>query len=254
MRLNLHRNCRHGSFIYLLEQRGEVHFFIKSATHLDGIKNLLNEYEGLSWYWGQKDSDAAPSFFLEKVTKNYVKLKTKKSTGFQLNPKRSISKNYDLLVQLIDHYCKVWGTNNSQMVPLHGDLSLDNIFFQDDRINILDWEHFSYNSVPWGFDILYAIYEMFWFGLHKKFFKNSRAETHALVNLIVYLFSRCDHPEKIQLCSLSDVVDYMNNNIILWGCQIKNFPMKFPVLFFEESKKIEIDNKVNSALGKIVNA
>lgn len=252
--LSLVRNCSHGSSTYLVEQKGTVQQFIKSATDNEGINNLHKEYEGLKWYYAQKIAVDVPPFDLEQVTDSYVRLITKKSSGYQLSPKSSLAQNYSLMQRIIEHYCDIWGTDNSALVPMHGDLSLDNIFIQNKEINIIDWEHFNQNSVPWGFDILYTLFETFWFCQHRRVPKNIPNESAALVNLVTFLLERCRYPEQIKFSLLSDIILFMKNNLLLWGEQMENFPMKFPILYFDTKMIENIDFLIMSALEKKLNA
>ena len=67
----------------------------------------------------------------------------------------SIKETKSLIEILISHYLKVWPKNN--ITPYHGDLTIDNVLFENlNNPIIIDWEFFQKNEL-WGLDICHLL-------------------------------------------------------------------------------------------------
>ena len=67
----------------------------------------------------------------------------------------SIKETKSLIEILISHYLKVWPKNN--ITPYHGDLTIDNVLYENlNNPIIIDWEFFQKNEL-WGLDICHLL-------------------------------------------------------------------------------------------------
>lgn len=110
-----------------------------------------NEYEGYKWY----------------VKKNKLKSKIKKFKlfsffGIEINQFKgkkviytnSFTKNLYYINRFIKHYKKIW-KKNSRYAPAHGDLTFENIIFNNNNIYIIDWEFFKKKDEINNYDLVY---------------------------------------------------------------------------------------------------
>ena len=48
------------------------------------------------------------------------------------------------------------------------DLSIDNVISNKDGVHIIDWEHFSLEGAPFGFDAYNLLFEQLWFSMKER--------------------------------------------------------------------------------------
>ena len=89
------------------------------------------------------------------VKKNYAFIDTLNLKGKKLKSWSSITKNYHYLLKAIKHYKKVF--KRQKYHKIHGDLTLDNIFFTKKNTIFFDWEFYKAKKQLWGYDIVYLI-------------------------------------------------------------------------------------------------
>ena len=118
-------------------------------------RKLLNEYKGFKWYFKKskiKIKNKAPLIEYFK-NENYLNLPLIK--GNKVPFWISIKETKNLIEILISHYLKVWPKNN--ITPYHGDLTIDNVLFENlNNPIIIDWEFFQKNEL-WGLDICHLL-------------------------------------------------------------------------------------------------
>ena len=65
----------------------------------------------------------------------------------------SLDKNFKYIKLIFFHYKKVF--KKSKFHKIHGDLTLDNVFFRNKEIFIFDWEFYGAKKYFWGYDLVY---------------------------------------------------------------------------------------------------
>ena len=126
----------------------------KISYHPNGILKLKKELRG--WVWYQKKNKIKVISHV-KILKLSMVVDIKIIDGKVLNYNQSIIKTKKYLIDIIDHYKKIWGSNKKYS-PSHGDLTLDNIIINKKKIFIIDWEHFEASGKDYGFDAAYLIF------------------------------------------------------------------------------------------------
>ncbi|PCJ01726.1 MAG: hypothetical protein COB14_03545 [Alphaproteobacteria bacterium] len=120
-----------------------------------GIVCLGQEQRGIEWYADNLNMSAddliADTYFSDR----YGRINIKKFIGKQVSYKQPYLKNKTYLENCIQHYLDTWPKDD--MTAVHGDLTLDNVIFTPDGARFFDWEHFTQEPHPWGFDILYCL-------------------------------------------------------------------------------------------------
>ena len=245
--IELIRNCLHGSEIatykyYDQEQCTPCNIF-KTATTPDGIRNLQREIHGWSWY-DKRRKNNAPSCKIIANSKQYCKIAIKYYDGNRLNLYAPISDNYNNLLLIIDHYVETFGTTETECA-FHGDLSLDNIIINHNLVTIIDWEHFSAEKTPWGFDLIYLIFESLFFSLRKNQ-KNLKNDIQNIKRLIRYIKNTGPLSQEMESTPLAFVLKFISENKYRWNPQLIYFPQKLPVTLFKEGDI----KKIDAALGQ----
>lgn len=135
-------------------------FIKKSSYEKNGISDLKKEYNGFRWYL----NNSGHKFRVEKyeIEGIYYELKIENLMPGSPIQKPLNQNNLMYYEAAVIHYLDVWTETNvtNGMYPVHGDFSLDgNIFFVNNKVAVIDWEHFSEFAAPLGFDILYLVFE-----------------------------------------------------------------------------------------------
>ena len=247
MKFTLTRNCLHGGHICLYEVEGGKFGYLKTSSHLASIQDLTKEHSGWAWYANRIGCQPNELSSFDLVTKSYAKLWIQKFNGKKASYAQGLKKKSDILKIISDHYLDVWGHPSRHLHPLHGDLSLDNIILTTNSVRFIDWEHFKIKACPWGFDLFYLFFETYWFN-SKMFFFNKNNSLTTLSDIFIYLAKNRNIPKKYLLYPLSTVIFFIKNNIPLWGEQLAVFPMKLPILQFNEAEINTIDDFINDKL------
>ena len=241
------RNCLHGGNAYFLEMDDSEFTFIKSSSDKNAINDLANEHKGWNWYSGQLGYQSDKLAILEKVTSSYARLRIRKFFGNKLPVSYGLKGKENSLNAVSDHYIKIWGPPSNQKFPIHGDLSLDNIIFDNETVRIIDWEHFKIDCAPWGFDLLHLFFETYWFGT-QKFFFNKTFNLELLSCCFKYLIVKHNVADRYLLDPLETVIGFINENKRFWGQQLVEYPEKLPVLLFSDQDIRFIDGFLNSRI------
>ena len=244
MLINLISNCPHNSSRHnFIIKKNKKFFFCKSSTRKKEIEILKREIEGISFF-NQYSKNKIE--YQKKFINNYGKIEIKKIDGNIVNPKKGFNNNIQYMDLVFDKYIELY--HSSSINFSHGDLSFSNIIFSEKNCFIIDWEHFSLNKLPIGFDLMYFIFENIFFEKKFKYTKNNY--------FIKYVIEKIKYLKEIKL--LSDIFKKGNilKNIILillkekkiWNYEIKNLKNKFPVLQFDKKYIEEIDNLINERI------
>lgn len=242
------RNFLHGSEISLFLERdgfGKINRVIKVANTVNGINNIKKEKEGWDWYV-QRNSyykDIVLDYVF-KPEKEYARIEIKYIDGIKSDYRKGLTKNVDVIMRIIDHYLSVWLRNEDNLYPIHGDMSVDNVIFQNEKILLCDWEHFAHNVAPWGFDILYLLFETLWFEIRGK------TPCKNLLTLLASLIKKINNSgmltEQQRETPLKTTKDFIQDNLSLWSRQLETFPSKLPVLCFTDKQVDFIDNSISN--------
>jgi len=229
--MKLITNSSHGNGIYTFINENDK-LIIKSSVTKEGILSLKRELSGYQWYFDLKDITNDKSFFYNiRSTEKYFRLSVNLFQGEIGNSNLSLTDNYLFILRAIEHYVSIWPKKKDIFVALHGDFSVGNIIYDKEDIVIIDWEHYSNNSAPWGFDLVYMLYESLFFSMNlkNKLIKKNKKHFLLLRNKISELLN--DVPNFN--CSLEDLNDFMKKNEKFWGKTIT----KFPVLKFNDNQR-----------------
>lgn len=244
--IELLKNCTHGSEIatFLVSNVREGKKIIKASSTPAGIKNVESEVEGWNWYQKIRYPDRETQ--LCKITRrkdNYIKIEIEYFEGTKPDVTKGLIKNADIIRTLIENYCCIWPYNQSDLAPLHGDLSIDNIICNSEGIHIIDWEHFYPRGAPWGFDALNALFEVLWFGMRKR-----KQPTQGEINIIVENINKLNINNRLDTelleRPLGFMQDFINFNSGLWAGQLA----KMPVLNFTSAQVDIIDSLISRCL------
>lgn len=242
----LTRTFSHGSEICQFLERdasGNVNRFIKVASTFAGIIYIKNEKEGLDWYIQRYThfKDLVLNYVFQPE-KEYARIEMKYVDGKKPDYRKGLTKNVEAMNRIIEHYLSVWPKNENSLYPIHGDLSLDNVIFQNEKILICDWEHFAKHVALWGFDILYLIFETLWFEIREKM-PNKRVLT-LLTNFIKRIDNNGVLNEEQRKAPLQTTKNFIKDNLFLWGSQLQQNLYKLPVLFYTDRQVDFIDKSI----------
>ena len=147
-------NGSHGNGVQIFLSK-DLGIIRKVATTAASKAYLVNEFNGICWYQTQNSTNlSAPPKLWRSNSGQFLDISEELDT-FKLSYLAPISKTMPYLSQVVDHYIDVWP--NEPFSPVHGDLTLANILFRRQIPVIIDWEHFSSEELPWGFDLLYFV-------------------------------------------------------------------------------------------------
>ncbi len=247
MILTLTRNCTHGSEKYFYEVNNYKFNYLKCAASSYFVNELINEYKGWKWYSSKVSMNHNDLSYLQIINPSYAKLWIKKFHGKKISIFKGIKYNLSNFKLICDHYMSVWGPPKKNIYPFHGDLSLDNIIFTNEGVRVIDWEHFKHIGCPWGFDLFYLLFETEWFK-NKRTLIRKNLDLFGIISIFKYLINTYNIPKLYFVSPLKKVVEFIKNNLNLWGKQLELYPMKLPVLSFSQDTIQNIDEKINFSI------
>jgi hypothetical protein len=159
--MDIIRNCWHHSSIYtgIEYLDGRPSFIVKTSFSIDGVKDIVNEARGLSWYAGRLQIEPGAVYWLHCQGKGFGRLGIKFFSGTTASLGHSLVKNQGKIENALHYWFEHFGTAGVS----HGDYSIDNILFDKDRVTwVTDWEHFTNQLPPW-FDTMYCLVEACFF-------------------------------------------------------------------------------------------
>lgn len=208
----------------------------KSASTQKSIARLKRESKGALWY-----SNSCQENLILSTTDlpEYYSIKFNFVPGKKINYKNGYWNNRYFIEKAIERYCKIWKKIHINEMIIHGDYSLDNIIFNDERVVIIDWEHFSNVRIPKGFDALNLIYEqLYMLSLKQKI--DQKVISHANFMLEKIFNNKCLDKEFF-IEPLKTTQKYILDNKIIWENQID----KLPIMKFDPFQSEEIDLAIN---------
>ena len=144
--INTHEN--NTMLVFLKDEN----IFRKFSVQKSGIKKIRDEALGLRWY--QKKLPLQLKFFIKSsFDKKYGFIDTKIIKGHKVRSWKSLSENYDYVIKGYEHYKKIF--RKRKKTKIHGDLTLDNIFFLKKNVIFFDWEFFGSKPKYYGYDLAY---------------------------------------------------------------------------------------------------
>ena len=253
MKIELLRNCSHGSEIatYLATDEYGGEKVIKTSTTPSGIKNLHKEVKG--WRWYQKlryPSTQEPLCLIVQKYNSYLNVKINYIDGDKPAYQAGFGGNKDAIRRAVQHYCQIW-PRSFGLSPMHGDLSLDNIIINSAGVHIIDWEHFTTDAAPWGFDILYLLFETLYFSMYL-----GKHPHHKPTSEEIRI--TCEHIKTINACQqlqsdmlktpLKFIREFILANNNLWGEQLALYQIKLPIIAFSSEQITMIDEMIGSRM------
>ena len=141
----------HGNSISVIALRR--HGIFRKVAHSRSAKTLLkNELSGLKWYESQrKHFPDMSQVSLFKLNGNILDIPI--IEGQQVSYEAPLKSTISFVLRALEHYALIWPPGKKGAV--HGDLTMDNIFFSEREVFFFDWEHFSEEGEVWGFDAVY---------------------------------------------------------------------------------------------------
>lgn len=195
------------------------------------FKYLKNEIQGLNWYGKVNKKKTDIIKFKKKNDIFYLDIKFFK--GEKNIFYDSIKKNELILTKAINHYADKWP--KQKKVRCHGDLTIDNIIINKNKVKFIDWELSSPSSEVWGHDIIYLLISSIFFSYDIK----KRIDDDEKI-VFVKLWSKLKR-FKISKTILSDPISYFKKiyNKKEWQEVIKDHPNKiYPIFIKKEFKKL----------------
>ena len=145
--------------------------YYKISTTEYGDNLIKNEIDGINFF-NELINKKKIIYKLYKK-KNYRRLEINQINGSAINYTKSFYDNSKYFQKIINFYLTEWPSKKKQ--PAHGDLTLDNIFFYNNKFTIFDWEHFKIsNELFFGYDLIYLLLSGIILPGEKKFDLNSK--------------------------------------------------------------------------------
>lgn len=242
--MELLRNCSHDneSATYIVSETVSKKI-IKIADTAVGIATLEREIDGWEWYCHLRYPSRKS--FCRVVQKNisYLKIEIDFIRGVKNDYRKGLSGNSDILKKAMSHYRDIWPYYSDGHSELHGDLSVDNIIFNEDGIHVIDWEYFNRQCGPWGFDALYLLFETLYFSMRMPRHPSQR-EIEIIVESINILNSRKQLSKDFMQGPLKAVKNFILSSFKCWGEHLITPPRKLPVVLFTDEQVSLIDRAI----------
>lgn len=243
MTIELISNCMHFSehATYLATDGSGKRKIIKTATSQNGIGNLHNEARGWSWYQKLRyPAENEPICRIAQERHKYLQIQIMYIDGYKPVFQKGLERNADTIRTIVQHYCDIW-PRSAEPSPMHGDLSLGNIIINSDGVHIIDWEHFKAGAAPWGFDLIYLLFETLYFGI-QPCFEPTAGEIQVIREQLNTIKACHMLPVDLVREPLRFLKEFVIKNNHLWGEQF----IKFPVLVFTSDQITLIDEMIRS--------
>ena len=218
-----------------LDANGVPQWLYKSSLTRHGIERLKQELAGAEKYSVVTcQPRLKPQLLVETQDRfcfrvSYLHLnKCKYSAG--------LLKNAALVERALRVYAEIWPAFGENIC--HGDFSIDNILFKGHEVVFVDWENFTINGPPRGFDMLNLVFEQVYFTSFK--FSQARRRAKIAADLLrPYWFDEVidKHYHDAPLQRLVDSFGLVR------GVDIDT--PRHPVLKFDQTTIEEIDKQLN---------
>jgi len=239
--LKLIKNCSHGNEVATLFcEKNQEKYIIKSSSCQAGIEQIKQEIDGWNWYQSKRYPETKRNFCnIIKSNDNYIKIKIRYIEGCKERYSKGIQQNSALINDIIKHYCNIWQGYIKNRSPLHGDLSIGNVITNKDGIHIIDWEYFSLERAPFGFDVYNLLFEQLWFSMKGRK-RPTKSELDILLDNIRLIRSASTELDFFYDQPLLSVQRFIKANSRFWKNQIH----RLPVLDFKEEQVRVIDRMI----------
>lgn len=212
--------------------------YIRKITSNKRYFNYLqNEIRGLQWY--QKYSKNKNVLIKYNKNSNFFFLDIKIFKGKKNIFYKSIEENSFLISKAIDHYLKIWP--NKTHVRCHGDLTIDNIIFNENKIKFIDWELSGLSNEPWGYDLIYLLISSIYFPYEIKKTINDNEK-----NIFIKLWTKLRRLN-ISYDLLNDPLSFITkvHKKKRWREAIKDHPKKLYSVFINKDFEIILKELIN---------
>ena len=129
--------------------------FRKFSLSKFGEKKISSDFKGLKWYCSRRKLDSNKVIYNYKKYKEYSFLDTNLIKGKKIKSWLPLKRNYSYIKKSLNHYKYIFPLKKKSKI--HGDLTLDNIFFGKKDIFFIDWEFFNCKKKIWGYDAVYLV-------------------------------------------------------------------------------------------------
>ena len=235
---SLIRNQSHNNRIITL-YLPNIKVIRKISYHSSGILKIKKEFEGLNWYQKKRKYKLISNL---EINKKSAVIDINLIDGRIVDYNEPITKTKKYLINIVDHYKKIWGSNKKYS-PSHGDLTLDNIIINKENIHIIDWEHFETSGKNYGFDVAYLIFSALILPNKGSFPKNE--EIKVASKLWHYIFKKNCIDKN---CYLNPIKFFEKNITKKWLKKNKISWSKIIFSLMSKHKLYEIQNKVLNEL------
>ena len=223
----------------------ERHGIYRKIAHSHCGKTLLNnELSGLKWYQKQLrlyTNDTKTNLY--KLNGNILDIPIIK--GQQVSYEVPLERTIGYILRALDHYALVWPPGDKGVV--HGDLTMDNIFFSEQEVHFFDWEHFNEDGEIWGFDAVYLVLSSIVLNGFKK------NVTRKELDLIVKAWEKLAEIG-VKLDFLAQPISVINNILTTnskWSLIISNSPLKLFPLRLTASQVTSLDQLFKQITSKM---
>lgn len=239
--LRLIRNCSHKNAVATFYfEKNQEKGICKASSSKVGIEEIKQEVKGWAWYQSKRYPNSKKDLCsIIKSNENYIRIKIQYIEGCKEKYAKGIQKNSVLIHDVIQHYCDVWQVDEAGKIPLHGDLSIDNIISNKDGIHIIDWEHFSLEGAPFGFDAYNLLFEQLWFSMKERK-RPKKGELDILLDNIRIIRVSLAKSSMFYDQPLFSVQKFIRTNHKFWKNQI----YRLPVLLFNQEQVMTIDKMI----------
>lgn len=220
---------------FVFDDEGHLKKIRKSASSVAGITMLKNEIRGLQWY----EQILADAFFGVTVisdTANYFCFEYLAFSGKQIKAKLGFSKNLPYIYKVLNHYRCYWPMCNRMV---HGDLSIENVIFDQCKVRLIDWENSSFSSELDGLDPLNLIFEQLFF--HIRFNDIKKFDFSSLAKVLIWCEVNRLVPKRLLHEPLLSAQLLIKNNTSLWFGHVS----RLPILKFSETETEYIDERLS---------
>lgn len=239
--LKLIRNCSHKNetAVFYFEKKQDK-CIVKASSSQAGIEDIKQEVKGWRWYSSKRYADSKRELCkIVQSRENYIRINIQYIDGSKEKYVNGIKRNAGLINNIVKHYCDIWRVEEGNNPPLHGDLSIDNVIVNKDGVHIIDWEHFSLDGAPFGFDAYNLLFEQLWFSMKGRK-KPERKELNILRDNIRTIRASSGESSYFYDQPLFSVQKFIRTNHMLWKDQF----YRLPVLLFNEEKVMIVDKMI----------
>lgn len=221
------RNCPHSNGVYTYLS-GDDSYIYKSSRTKSGINSLRKELDGNLWCRRRLGLSAKDVRYFESNA--YFRLEIPFFEGICADFSKGLFCNFNAIKTGFALYESIWQDHESIFYPIHGDYSLGNILFGRNGSTIIDWEHFTENAAPWGFDLLNLLYESTFFSFGGKLTLPSK-ELDAFLSLKKFLNDLLTYRNSMKV-TYPEFQNIVQQNLNIWGV-LKN---KLPALMLSKDQ------------------